>query len=339
MGGSSYDRDVGRASSPTGNFADRGTSSAKSKQVLSRKSMENSLSPYNRSIKSTKISPVCFNLDVSGSNIEFATIFYDKAPMLHGQIEQQGYLKDFDISFSATGDAYTDSAPLQVGNFAYGLKNDAVLAKLFLEGGGGGQKMETYELSAYYFAKKCTMPNAKNPFFFFIGDEAPYPELEPRLLQKVVGSKISKSVDSGIVFESLMKKFKGNVFFLQNPYYGNRNRTYETNSIRAQWEEYFGDRKGQILPVYEEKSVVDVILGVIALRTGSRGLEGYLEDMKNREQTATRIANVRKTLEGLPLLVSSEDDIDESEKSDKTEDSDDGLWPDSVKRNSGGKKL
>ena len=34
-------------------------------------------------------------LDVTGSNINFARLVYDKLPMFYGEIEQKGYLNDF----------------------------------------------------------------------------------------------------------------------------------------------------------------------------------------------------------------------------------------------------
>ncbi|PIN70622.1 hypothetical protein COV93_00760, partial [Candidatus Woesearchaeota archaeon CG11_big_fil_rev_8_21_14_0_20_43_8] len=119
MGGGSYSRDVGSSSS-SGSFYSGGTSSSSSKRDLSSNSLHKDLDPKNKSVISTRDSPIVIALDVTGSNKEFARIVYDKAPMLHGQIEQQGYLKNFDICFTAVGDAYSDRAPLQVADFDYG---------------------------------------------------------------------------------------------------------------------------------------------------------------------------------------------------------------------------
>ena len=75
--------------------------------------------------------------------------------MFVGQIMMQGYMEDPSICFAAVGDANSDQAPLQITEFAEGSAIDNQLSKLWLEGGGGGQHYETYELAAYFFANHC----------------------------------------------------------------------------------------------------------------------------------------------------------------------------------------
>ena len=41
--------------------------------------------------------------------------------MFYGQIEQQGYLDDFDICFCAVGDCIHDNYPIQITDFEKGL--------------------------------------------------------------------------------------------------------------------------------------------------------------------------------------------------------------------------
>lgn len=297
MGGTSYDRDVQSSSSSSGfssgGFASGADSSAVAKEVLSRKRVDQSVLPRRR-ISTQCQAPIVILLDVTGSNIEFARVFYDKMPMCFGQIEQQGYLSDFDICFAATGDANSDEAPLQVCDFAAGLALDDWLAKLWLEGGGGGQRMETYELAAWYFSHYCDMPSAEQPFFFIIADEAPYPDVKADQIRSIIGNETS-DMDSKQVFEELFKKFQGNVFILLNPYFGDTER-WENEQIMKKWKEILGPRAEHIIRLYEEKSIIDVILGVIALRSGARDLTQYLEDMKSRGQTKTRIEHVKTSL-------------------------------------------
>ena len=93
MGGSTYDRDVysGSSSSGWGN-------SSYSASRLSSSTLDSTLLPNGKIIESKTKTPIIVVLDVTGSNINFARVVYDKMPMFYGQIEQQGYLKDFDIS-------------------------------------------------------------------------------------------------------------------------------------------------------------------------------------------------------------------------------------------------
>jgi hypothetical protein len=310
MGGDTYDRDVGKSSS-SGHFGSGGTSSSRSKKDLGRSGLHPDLNPAGKIITSLKESPVVVVLDVTGSNIEFARIFYDKAPMLHGQIEQQGYLKDFDICFIATGDAYCDYAPLQVCDFEYGIALDNQLKKLFLEGGGGGGQMETYELAAHYLNASCKMPNAKVPFCFIIGDEAPYPYLTNDILQPVLKENLTEQISNKAIFSKLFKKFCGNVFFIQNPYCGTqRGYNSHTQNIKEAWVEAFGALNSEkIIPVYEEKSIIDIILGKIAMVSKIRDMATYLDDMKGRGQSTKRIENVKKSLKDSTSIVPYADGI------------------------------
>ncbi len=301
MGGSSYDRDVG--SSSGGSFYSGGTSSSSAKEALGRRYMDTETSTNGRKVSSSAESPIVLALDVTGSNIEFARIVYDKAPMFYGQIEQTGYLKDFNVCFAAVGDAYSDSAPLQVCDFEKGIALDDWLKKLYLEGNGGRQQTESYDLAAYYFGKHCSMPNAKTPYMFFIADEAPYPQVEREIIRKVTGVSEGSDLDSKKVFSDLFTKFNGSVYVIQNGYSG-RAWGSESDRIKSEWLSYIGhEHEKNIIRVYEEKSVVDVMLGVIAITSGARTLEGYLADMDNRSQTKTRSNHVEKSIKGLENFV------------------------------------
>jgi len=62
--------------------------------------------------------PIVIALDVSGSMAEWPRIFYDKLPMLYGQLVLQGYIEDPAISFSM----FSGGKPLQVTPFIRALR-------------------------------------------------------------------------------------------------------------------------------------------------------------------------------------------------------------------------
>ena len=55
--------------------------------------------------------------------------------------------------FGAIGDATCDRVPLQVGQFESDNRMDDDLGRIVLEGGGGGQQTESYELAMYFMAR------------------------------------------------------------------------------------------------------------------------------------------------------------------------------------------
>lgn len=299
MGGMSYDRDVGYASS-SGNFSSGTTSSASAQAALSRHYGSSETDPRNKTIRSQGKASLAIVLDVTGSNIEFARIVYDKAPMLFGQIEQQGYLpSDFDISFIACGDARCDEYPLQVNDFARGLELDKCLERLYLESGGGGQTHETYELAAYFLTHQCQLGNSEIPICCFIADESPYESLSRANVQDILGGDLQYDLPVTEVFAKLSAAFKGNVFVFVNPYQGQREpQASVSDRIYDDWCRVIG-RREQVIKIAEEKSIVDLILGVIALVSRKRNLAGYLSDMKDRGQTSDRQAKVAGALKAV----------------------------------------
>jgi len=285
MGGSNYDRDVISTSSNRA-FSDI------SNQQLSSSAIDDSLLPRATGQKKCRVidcfhkNPIVCVLDVTGSMGDWSKVIYDKLPLFFGEIEKQGYLDDPAISFAAVGDAYCDKAPIQICNFSQSRELDDYLSRIWLEGGGGGQNRESYELVAYYYLNHCILTRPELSFLFITGDEGFYPELNPGQVKKIFGDSTEK-LNSSTVFRNLQKKF--NVFLLHKKYdYDNQDK-----SIMTQWREVLGER---VLVLSDPKSVIDVMLGAIALTSGTRNLDTYLDDMKGRGQTAKRLKNVESTL-------------------------------------------
>src|SRR5262249_20618935 len=121
-------------------------------------------------------------LDVTGSMQTVPRILQKSLPRLMGLLIRKGYLEHPQILIGAVGDATCDSAPLQVGQFESGIEIEEDLGRLFLEGGGGGQVTESYELAMHFLAHHtsldCVEKRGKKGYAFLIGDEAPYPRVK-----------------------------------------------------------------------------------------------------------------------------------------------------------------
>lgn len=101
-------------------------------------------------------------------------------------------LADAQVFFGGIGDHHSDSAPLQIGQFESGtVELDQWLTKLFLEGGGGGQTMESY-LLAWLFAARhtsidCFEKRKQKGFLFTAGDEWCHDGVDARHLKEIMG--------------------------------------------------------------------------------------------------------------------------------------------------------
>ena len=295
MGGATYDRDVYSSSSArawSGNFG-----SDASKKAFRSTTLDEFMFPYGRMLKANCKVPILVMLDVTGSNIDFARIVYDKMPMFYGQIEQQNYLDDFEIAVCAVGDAYTDKYPLQIPEFGAGIEIDSWLTKLVLEGGGGGQKRESYELAAYYLAKHFEFREDAEPIVFFIADESPYSQVSDSQVRKYVDDE---PVEDQKPFASLAERICNRLFLILNPYGGRR----QDQDIYDDWRDVVDSEHIVRFECGQEKSIVDTMLGIIALSYGTRSIAAYKNDMVARGQTQERIASVTANLGSLQLETS-----------------------------------
>ena len=83
------------------------------------------------------------------------------------------------------------TVPLQVGEYESDNRIDENVEKLVLEGGGGGQITESYELGLYFMARHtaidCFEKRGKHGYCFIIGDEMPYPKVRKTHINKLIG--------------------------------------------------------------------------------------------------------------------------------------------------------
>lgn len=293
MGGLSYSRDVYGSSSGWGSSNSSSPSSV-SRTVMSANKLDASMHPCDRIITSKSKHPIIVFIDVTGSNTDFARIIYDKAPMFYGQIEQHGYFDDFELSFCAVGDAHSDKYPLQISDFAKGIEVDSWLKKIVLEGAGGAQKHETYELAAYYLLNNFKFEPDAVPVVFFLGDEMPYDTIPSHIIRTYIHSNCQDEIaNSSDVFGNLLKEIPNTYMFL-NPYNG----YHDDDDIYNKWANFFGKHKKHIIRMQpdNEKSIVDLMLGIIAL-IGENDLDTYKIHMIDRGQSNERISSVMSSLD------------------------------------------
>jgi hypothetical protein len=131
--------------------------------------------------------------DVTGSMGHVPRVLQTKLPQLLGLLLRKGYATDPQIMFGAIGDATCDRVPLQVGQFESDNRMDDDLGRIVLEGGGGGQMTESYELAMYFMARHtsidCYAKRGRRGYLFVIGDEMAYPRVKAREIREVIGEE------------------------------------------------------------------------------------------------------------------------------------------------------
>src|SRR5689334_16272786 len=112
MGGGHYSLDIAR---------DNRSSNATAFQAEAGRpihtGVHQALNPIGKRREVNNVTPIVVALDVTRSRGDDTKLMYEKLPALMGQIELKGYTENPGISFCGIGDANSDQAPLQVGQF------------------------------------------------------------------------------------------------------------------------------------------------------------------------------------------------------------------------------
>lgn len=244
--------------------------------------------------------PIAIVLDVTGSNYEAAKAVHAKLPQLFGLLQRKGYVEDPQILIAATGDAYSDKVPLQIGQFESDNRIDAMVEAMYLEGNGGGQRQETYELAAYYLARHTHLEpwhkQGRKGYAIFIGDENFYPTLRKNFdgsfygsnhtVESLTGDKLEADIDSKEIFEELKEQYEP--FFLFQ-----KQGAYPEASILPQWREVLAENA---VTLEDPNTVCEFIAGLLAMREGGLDIDEVADDLVDAGFDVNAIKNVGKTL-------------------------------------------
>jgi hypothetical protein len=211
-----------------------------------------------------------------------------------GLLIRKGYLEHPHILIGAIGDATCDHAPLQVGQFEAGIEIEEDLAKLYLEGGGGGQVTESYELAMYFMARHtsidCFEKRRKRGYLFVIGDEAPYSLVKRKEVKAVIGDTLQADIPTSELVGELSRSW--------DVYYVIPRLTSHWNNetVYRQWVKLLGQN---VLKLEEPAAICELIASTIGLAEGKVGLDGLDNDLRETGAENSIAEAVGKALVGV----------------------------------------
>lgn len=141
--------------------------------------------------------PIQIYLDVTGSMRSIPVMFIkDGLPKMISGLIQKG-IKDPSILFACIGDHECDKFPLQLGQFESGDEElDMWLERSFVEGGGGGNKGESYLLSwfnaANFIFTDLWEKRKQKGFIFTIGDEPTLLNISGNAIKEIYKNNIDE---------------------------------------------------------------------------------------------------------------------------------------------------
>jgi hypothetical protein len=227
--------------------------------------------------------------DVTGSMLSVPRTLQAKLPQLLGLLQRKGYVTDPQILFGAIGDATCDRVPLQIGQFESDNRLDDDLGRFVLEGGGGGQMTESYELAMYFMARHtaldCFEKRGKRGYLFIIGDETAYRTVKPREVEQVIGDRLGEPV--------ALKDIVAEVRRMYDTYYIlPSGSSYAGNStILDFWRGLLGQN---VISLDDLDAVCETIALTVGLGEDAIDLDEGLDDLRDVGSTST--ATVGKAL-------------------------------------------
>lgn len=184
-------------------------------QVFTNYNIDPSLDPRKFKIRECRDSeehpntiPVILALDVTGS---MGGTCKETAETL-GIIMTNLYKKYKDIEFCVMGigDLAYDCAPIQMSQFESDVRIAEALDKIYIEGGGGGNRYESYTAAWWMALNRTSLDchkRGKKGIIITLGDEPMNPYLPADELRDATGDSVQGDVDTEHLYGEVSKKF------------------------------------------------------------------------------------------------------------------------------------
>lgn len=234
--------------------------------------------------------------DVTGSMQTVPRILQANLPRLMKLLIDRGYLEHPQLLVGGIGDATSDYAPLQVGQFESGLEIEDDLGKLYLEGGGGASITESYELALYFMARHtsldCFEKRGQRGYLFIIGDEVPYKAVKRREVERVIGDKLQADVPVEDVLAELQKRYE--VYFI----IPKLTQHWNNEDVRTRWAQLLGQN---VLRLEDPAGICELIGSTIGLAEGRIDLGGLASDLQEAGASSGVARAVARSLDALAV--------------------------------------
>lgn len=217
---------------------------------------------------------IVFALDVSGSMGEIPRLMATQQLPSFMKVLIDCQIRDPQVLFMALGNATSDSAPLQVGQFESTAElMDQWLTWTYLEGLGGGLG-ESYDLALYFLATHtemdCMVKRNKRGYLFMTGDETPFSALSKHIVEGIIGDKLDDDIPLEEVVAEVQKTY---IPFFIIP------DQARARQCERRWRDLLGDH---VLVLESPVDVCYVAAGAILLSEGQVSNAGELAKLLDK---------------------------------------------------------
>jgi len=238
---------------------------------------------------------IIISLDVTGSMGAVVRAIHDDLPQLHELILGHKYIADPQIMFAAVGDATCDRVPLQVGQFESDNRMDQNLENMILEGGGGGQKTESYELMFYVAARHtgidCWDKRRRKGYLFMIGDEMAYPTVKRAEVNGLIGRELEADIPIEKLIAEVQERYHIYYLIPGGASYGS------DQQILGYWNKLLGP--GRVIKLESPEDTSECIGLTIGMNEGAITMSDGVAQLQRRGLVARTVDRISQALGSL----------------------------------------
>lgn len=212
--------------------------------------------------------PIILGFDVTGSMGQIPYHFVKEGlGVLMKEIYDRKPVSDPHIMCMAIGDARTDRAPLQVTQFEADIRIAKQLEDIYLEGNGGGNNGESYNLPWYFAATKTSTDafekRGKKGLLFTIGDEPPVQNLTKEQIEQFVGGEATRDYTSKELLDMVRKQYDVYHIIIEE---GSGLSQYGEEAVVGAWNKLLGE--GHVIRLTDYKKLSEVVISTIQHNAG-----------------------------------------------------------------------
>lgn len=242
--------------------------------IFTTRGMKDYLNPLGVAIRESRDSTanpesnaIIIGIDVTGSMGMIAeAIAREGLGVLFQEVLDRKPVSDPHLMFMAIGDANCDRAPLQVSQFEADDKIITQLTDIYLEGGGGGNNFESYNLPWYFAATHtsidCFEKRGKKGYIFTVGDEFPASDLTIAQIKAVVGDTLTQPLSNAELLTMVSRMY--NVFHVIVEE-GSCARSH-LKEVTSAWKDVLGQN---VLSLSDYRRLSEVVVSAIQVCEGS----------------------------------------------------------------------
>ncbi len=241
--------------------------------------------------------PIILAQDVTGSMERVCRTIQMKLGTVMTLLVQKGYVTHPQLCAFGIGDARSDKAPLQVGQFESDNRIEQWLNEhLYIENGGGGQMppSESYSL-AMYFAARHTAHDAydlrkRQGYFFMIGDEQAY-DVSRHEVETIIGDKIERDISVAEIGVELKRLYNPFMIIPRDASHG------RDPSIERYWVDTLG--REHVIMLEDTEAIAETIATAVGVCEGTVDLDEAADHLKSTGASTALVKTVTNAVSDL----------------------------------------